>query len=156
MKRFRHSTMHGVILVMAAWISSQFLVGCFEVRSQPQGDMKQQAETAIRDAGGADALEKDAKVILGNFRVGSDWNTLSNGGTNCPAITKVHVLLSPSGHGPWVVQDKKDLPAHVVIRFGTHRHYEYVWIFDPAHAPNGKIEGVERLSGVVYLSEKNE
>jgi hypothetical protein len=43
-----------------------------------------------------------------------------------------------------------------VIRFGSHAHYEYVWIFDPAHVPLGKIEGVEHLGGAVYLSEKNQ
>lgn len=148
--------MHAVILVMAAWLSSPFLVGCFEDHSQPEGDMKHLAETAIKDAGGADVLEKDAKVILSNFRLGSDWKVLTNGGSNCPAITKAHALLSPYGHGPWVAQDTKDLPAHVVIRFGTHRHYEYVWIFDPEHVPLGEREGVQRLSGAVYLSGKNE
>ena len=143
------------ILAMVALIAFQFLVGCSEDRSRSNGDMKQQAETAIRDAGGADVLEREAKFILSNFQVGSDWKTTSNSGTNCPAITKLHSLLSPDGHYPWVVTNQKYLPAHVVIRFGSHAHYEYVWIFDPAHVPLGKIEGVAHLGGAVYLSEKN-
>lgn len=131
----------------------QFLVGCSENPSRANGDMKQQAETAIRDAGGTDALEKEAKFILSNFQVGSDWKT------NCPAITKLDSLLNPRrGPDSWVRRDQEylpNLPAHVVIRFGSHAHYEYVWIFDPANVPLGKIEGVEHLGGAVYLSQKN-
>ncbi len=139
-----------ITLAMVAWIAFQFLVGCSEDRSRSNGDMKQQAETAIRDAGGADAFEKEATFVLSNVRVGSDWQT------NCPAITKLHSLLSPDGHYPWVVADQKNLPAHVVIRFGSHAHYAYVWLFDPAHVPLENIEGVEHLSGAVYLSERNQ
>jgi hypothetical protein len=131
----------------------QFLVGCSENPSRANGDMKKQAETAIRDAGGTDTLEKEAKFILSNFQVGSDWKT------NCPAITKLDSLLNPR-RGPdfWVRRDQEclpNLPAHVVIRFGSHAHYEYVWIFDPVNVPLGKIEGVEHLGGAVYLSQKN-
>jgi hypothetical protein len=153
MKRIHLFIMHAVILAMVAWAALQFIVGCSEGRSRSNGDMKQQAETAIRDAGGGDALGKEAKLILSDFQVGSDWQT------NCPAITKLHSLLSPDGHYPWVVKDQEylaNLPAHVVIRFGSHAHYEYVWIFDPAHVPVGKIEGVEHLGGAVYLSKKNQ
>ena len=159
MKQIRLTIMHVVALAMVAWINLQFLVGCSENRSRANGDMRQQAETAIRDAGGTVVLEKEAKFILSNVQVGSDWKTASNSGSNCPAITKLHSLLSPNGHYPWVVTDQEylpNLPAHVVIRFGSHAHYEYVWIFDPAHVPPGKIEGVGHLGGAVYLSEKNQ
>lgn len=154
MKRIRLPIMRAVILAMVVGITLQFLVGCFEERARAHSDMKQQAEAAIRDAGGTDALEKEAKSILSNFQVGSDWKT------NCPAITKLDSLLNPR-HGPdsWVRRDQEylpTLPAHVVIRFGSHAHYEYVWIFDPAHVPLEKIEGVEHLGGAVYLSEKNQ
>lgn len=154
MKRIHLPIMHAVILAMVACIALQFLAGCSEDRSRSNGDMKQQAETAIRDAGGADALAKEAKVVLSNFQVGSDWKT------NCPAITKLDSLLNPErGTDSWVMRDQEylpNLPAHVVIRFGSHAHYEYVWIFDPAHVPLGKVEGVEHLGGAVYLSKKNQ
>jgi hypothetical protein len=89
--------------------------------------------------------------------VGSDWKTTSNSGTNCPAITKLDSLLSPPfGNYPWVVVDQKNLPAHVVVCFGSHAHYAYVWIFDPAHVPLEKIEEVEHLGGAMYLSEINQ
>ena len=142
--------------VLVAWISLQVLVGCSEDGSQSNGNMKHQAETAIKDAGGVDTLAKEAKFILSSFQVGSDWKTTSSSGSNCPAVTKLHSLLSPDGHYPWVVTDQKSLPAHVVIRFGSHARYAYVWIFDPAHVPLGKIEEVEHLGGAVYFSEKNQ
>jgi Cu/Ag efflux pump CusA len=156
MNLVRFYILHPSIITMVAWMNLLFLAGCVEVQSQSKGNMKQQAEKAIKDVGGPVALENEAKVIMNNFQVGLDWKTISNNGTNCPAITKMHALLSPYGHVPWVVQDKNELPAHIVIRFGSHRHYEYVWIFDPAHMPLGKIAGVEHLSGSVYLSKKNE
>jgi hypothetical protein len=146
--------MKQIFLPIFAWITLQFLVGCSENRSRSPDDMKQQAETAIKDMGGTDALEKEAKVILSNFQVGSDWKT------NCPAITKLDFLLNPQrGTDSWVRRDQEylpNLPAHVVIRFGSHAHYAYVWIFDPAHVPLGKIAGVEHLGGAVYFSEKNQ
>lgn len=151
MKLIRLPITHTVVV---AWMSLQFLLGCSENPSRANGDMRQQAETAIRDAGGADALEKEAKFILSNFQVGSDWKT------NCPAITKLDSLLNPRrGPDSWVRRDQEylpNLPAHVVVRFGSHAHYEYVWIFDPAHVPLGKIEGAVHLGGAVYLSEKNQ
>jgi hypothetical protein len=149
------SIMHTAIMAMAASITLQLLVGCSEDHSRSNGDMKQQAEAAIRDAGGGNVLEKEAKFILSNFKAGSDWN-ISNSGTNCPAITKLDSLLSPYKADSWVVVDQKNLPAHVVIRFGSHAHYAYVWIFDPEHVPLGKMEGVEHLGGAVYLSQKNQ
>jgi len=144
--------MRAVILAMVAWMAFPFLVGCSEDRSRSNDDMKRQAKTAIRDAGGVDVLEKEAKFILSNSQVGSDWQT------KCPAITNLHSLLSPNDY-PWVVTDQNylaNLPAHVVIRFGSHVRYAYVWIFDPAHVPLEKIDGVEHLGGAVYLSEKNQ
>ncbi len=154
MKRVYHSIIHVVVLATVAWITLQFLVGCSENRSQSPVDMKQQAEMAIKDAGGTDALGKEAKFILSNFQMGSDWKT------NCPAITKLDSLLNPQrGPDSWVMRDQEylpHLPAHVVIRFGSHAHYEYVWIFDPSNVPLAKIAGVEHLGGAVYLSEKNQ
>lgn len=143
-----------VILAMVAWLTSQFLVGCSEGRSRSNVDMMQRVEAAIRGAGGADALGNEAKSILSNFQVGSDWKA------SCPAVAKLDSLLNPQrGTDSWIMRDQEylpNLPAHVVIRFGSHAHYEYVWIFDPAHVPLGKFEGVEHLGGAVYLSKKNQ
>jgi len=154
MKRFSHSVIDSVTIAIVAWILLQFLVGCSEKGSRKSNDMRRQAETAIRDAGGTDALGKESKFILSNFQVGSDWKT------SCPAISKLDSLLNPQ-HGPdfWVMRDQEylpNLPAHVVIRFGSHAHYEYVWIFDPASVPLGKIEGAVHLGGAVYLSKTNQ
>jgi len=156
MKRIRLPIMHAVVLAMVAWMAFQFLVGCSEERTPSYAAMKQQAKAAIRDAGGGDALEIEAKFILSNFQVGSYWINTSDSGTNWPAITKLTFLLSPSKADSWVVKDQKNLPAHVVVRFGSHAKYAYVWIFDPAHVPLAKIKGAEHLSGAVYLSERNQ
>ena len=142
------------ILAMVVLMAAMFLVSCsMEERPLSHSDLKQQAEAAIRDAGGADVLEKEAKFVLSNFQAGADWET------NCPAVTKLDSLLNPvKGRDSWLRADQEMLravPAHVVVRFGSHAHYAYVWIFDPAHVPLGKIEEVEHLDGAVYLSEQN-
>ena len=154
MKQIYHHIVHAVMLAMVAWIVLQFLAGCSDNRSQSNGDMKQQAKTAISDAGGEAALENEAKSVLSKFQVGSEWEA------NCPAITKLDFMLNPqNGPDSWVVKEDEhhsNLPAHVVIRFGSHAHYAYVWIFDPAHVPLGMIEGDEHLGGAVFLSEENQ
>jgi hypothetical protein len=141
------------ILAIVVLMASMFLVSCsIEERPLSHSDLKQKAEAAIRDAGGADALEKEAKFVLSNFQAGADWET------NCTAITKLDSLLTPDKRDSWLRADQemlRALPAHVVVRFGSHAHYAYVWIFDPAHVPLGKIEEVEHLDGAVYLSEQN-
>ena len=137
------------ILAMVILIAFMFLVSCSDgERPLSHSDLKQQAEAAIRDAGGPDALENEAKFVLSNFQEGSDWET------NCPAVTKLDSLLTPDKRDSWLRADQemlRALPAHVVVRFGSHAHYAYVWIFDPARVPLGKIEGVEHLGGAVYL-----
>jgi hypothetical protein len=141
------------ILAMVALIAFMFLVGCSDGgRPLLHSDLKQQAEAAIRDAGGVDALAKEAKFVLSNVQGGADWET------NCPAVTKLDSILTPDKRDSWLRADQemlRALPAHVVVRFGSHAHYAYVWIFDPAHVPLEKIEGVEHLGGAVYLSENN-
>jgi hypothetical protein len=147
-----------LILAIVGWLVLQLLVVCIEGHARPHAEMKEQAEIAMKETGGADVLEKEAKAILSNFRArpNEGWADVENGGRNYPATVKLYTLLSPYGHGPWVVADEKSLPAHVVIRFGSHAHYAYIWIFDPADMPLGEIDGVEHLSGTVYISQENE
>ncbi len=161
MKRIRFLIMLAIILLILAivgWVVLHLLAVCIEGPARPHTEMKEQAEIAMKEAGGADVLEKEAKAILNNFRArpNEEWADVENGGRNYPATVKLYTQLSPYGLGPWAVADKKGLPAHVVIRFGSHAHYAYIWIFDPADMSLGKIEGVEHLSGTVYLAEKNE
>jgi len=162
MKQTRLPTLPAVILAMGAWFTLQFLMGCskdMEAPPRSYADMKQQAVTAISDVGGVEILGQEATSILTNSQVGStSMITTLNSGTNCPAITKLDSLLNPNGIDSWVVMNQEKLralPAHVVVRFGSHAYYQYVWIFDPAHVPLEKIERVEHLGGAVYLSEDN-
>ena len=154
-----------LILAIVGWFVLHLLVVCIEGRPRTHAEMKEQAEIAMKETGGADVVEKEAKAILSNFRARprsiEGWDNdgdvdVENGGRNYPAIVKLDSLLSPHGPDLWVVADKKGLPAHVVIRFGSHAHYAYIWMFDPAGMPLGEIEGVEHLGGTVYLAEKNE
>jgi hypothetical protein len=141
------------ILAMVGLIAFMFLAGCSDGgRPLLHSELKQQAEAAIRDAGGVDALAKEAKFVLSNVQGRADWET------NCPAVTQLDSILTPDKRDSWLRADQemlRALPAHVVVRFGSHAHYAHVWIFDPAHVPIEKVEGVEHLGGAVFLSEKN-
>lgn len=144
------------ILAIVGWLVLHQLAIYIQGPARSHAEMKEQAEMAMKEAGGADVLGKEAKAILNNLRAPNRYVDVANGGKDYPVTVKLHALLSPYGHTPWVVAGKEGLPAHVVIRFGSHAHYAYIWLFDPADIPLGKIEGVEHLGGAVYLSEKNE
>ena len=111
----------------------------------------------MKEVGDAGVLGKEAKAILSNDRSAEEEYRLVTDTRNYPATVKLWShLWAPAGPDAWVAKAQKGLPAHVVLRFGSHAHYAYVWMFDPADMPLGKIEGVEHLSGTVYLAEKNE
>jgi len=148
-----------LILAIVGWLVLHLLVIYYiEGPARPHAELREEAEIAMKEAGGADVLGKEAKAILSNYRArpNEGWAGIVNGGRNYSAVLKLSSLLCPCKHDLWVVADEKGLPAHVVIRFGSHAHYAYVWMFDPADMPLGKIEGVEHLGGTVYLAEKNE
>lgn len=147
-----------LILAIIGWLVVQLLVVYIQGRARSHAEMKVEAELAIKATGGADVLGKEAKAILSNFRArpNDGFADVKDSKRNYPATMKLYTLLSPNGHYPWVVADEKTLPAHVVIRFGSHARYAYIWMFDPADMPLGKIKGVEHLSGTVYLAERNE
>ena len=157
-KRFRFLMILLLILAIIGWLVLHLLAVWIEGPARPHSEMKEQAEIAIDEVGGAGVLEKEAKAILSSFRARPNewWRDVDDGGSDNPVIVKLSTLLSPRGGHPWVVADKKGLAAHVVIRFGSHARYAYIWIFDSGDSPLGKIEGVEHLSGTVYLAEKNE
>lgn len=126
---------------------------------QAYDEMKKQAETAIKKAGGFNILEHEAKVYLTRMRsdVDAEYKNIISEGRDYPAITKLHDLLSARSPGLWGVINQKKIPDHVVIRFGSHARYAYVWIFDSAHMPEvTQSERVEHLGGSVFISERNE
>lgn len=180
MKLVRILVIFAIVLPTIGWIGWRLFFICLEGWPRSHTCMKELAEIAIIKAGGAAVLEKEAKVVLANCRPENEeeWVMcfLRGDETNHPAIMKLHSLLSPDGHIPWLrphdvfeegrfflndgtiamaVTNRCELPPHVVIRFGSHSHYEYIWIFDPAHVPLEKIGGVENLTGAVYLSQLN-
>lgn len=157
-KWIRFSVLLVVILGVFFRFAVQILAGCIQNRLPTYGAMKEQAEKAIKDVGGVGPLENETKVLLGRFHVEADWNTISNKNADCPTITKLKLLLSPYPHGghSWIVKARGKLPAHVVIRFGSHRRYAYIWVFDPEHVPQARREGMEHIAGAVYFSVINE
>src|ERR1017187_10495982 len=117
-----------LILAIVGWLVLHLLVVCIEGRPRSHAELKEQAEIAMKETGGIDVLEKEAKAILSKFRARPDerWVDCSNDERNYPAIVKLYSLLGPNGNSLWVVADEKGLPAHVVIRFGSHAHYAYI------------------------------
>lgn len=147
-----------IILGTVGWLFLHLYLVSNVGRARSYAEMKEQAELAMKEAGGADVLDKEAKSFVSIFRAAPNlnWADIENCDGKYRAIIKLFNLLSPYGHSPWFVADQKGLPAHVVIRFGSHFHYEYLWIFDPADMPLGQVERAEQLSRTVYLGKTNE
>ncbi len=82
-----------LLLSMGTWLSLRCREACSEVRLRAQGEMKQQAEMAMKEAGGSGVLEEEAKVLLRDIRVISDWKTPAFVTNNCPAVVKVGSVL---------------------------------------------------------------
>ena len=123
-------------------------------------DMKAQAASAIRQVGGVEVLEKEAKYLLEHFGTQpGNWRRVDGDEEkNCQSIAKLRLLLtSPHGMSDFWTSGgnlEEGVPAHVEVRFGTHFYYLYLWIYDGAHLPSRQIEGLEHLNGTVYLSTR--
>ena len=83
--------------------------------------------------------------------------------SNCPAIMQLHAILNPNpAHAPWLREGHGEipgllpaLPAHVVIRFGTHRSYGYALLFEEPHDFPPSLQ-IDHVGGCVYFSRTNQ
>ena len=57
-----------LILAIVGWLVLHLLVVRFEARPRSHAELKEQAEIAMKETGGAGVLEKEAKAILSKFR----------------------------------------------------------------------------------------
>lgn len=128
--------------------------GCDYLHHMP---MKSKVSNAIHEAGGIGALKNEVDALLRIYAANPDAGDplVSNVNTTFPTIRKLTTLLSPNGHDPWIAPAHDAIPAHVVIRFGSHRRYEYVWLFDSSNVLPNELMGAECLADAVYLSTQN-
>ena len=149
----------GVVLLVVLAGAFKFLAsGHLKTPSRSFEEMENEAVLAVRRVGGTTVLEEEAKAVLRAFRStpNHSWEGVSKQGRACPAIVDLNAALSPDGIFPWVEPARGGLPDHVVIRWGSHARYAYIWIFDDLQSSLGQVHTVRHLEGTLYLSERNE
>jgi hypothetical protein len=105
----------------------------------------QQIQVAIQKSGGEKVIEKEASETLAYFGDGDSVKIFHDSDfTNCPAITNMASLLGGQVMGVWTDgADGIGVPAHVLIRLGSHFDYQFIYIFGTGSSPatnNIKIE----------------
>jgi hypothetical protein len=113
----------------------------------------QQIQQAIQKAGGEKVIEKEASETLAHF--GDDDSVkifYDSDFTNCPAITNMASLLGGQVMGIWTAgADGIGVPAHVLIRRGSHFDYQFIYIFGTGSVPATNNLSIELISGTIYL-----
>lgn len=108
----------------------------------------QQIQAAIQQAGGNEVLQKEAAKAILSYNEGANSPDV----TNCPALTRMASLVG--GEIVDVVPDGGDgvgVPAHVLIRRGSHFDYQFIYIFGPGLVPSTNNLKIELVSGTIYL-----
>ncbi|HMJ66710.1 MAG TPA: hypothetical protein VK615_15305, partial [Candidatus Binatia bacterium] len=107
-----------------------------------------QIRAAIQTSGGNEVLEQEAAKAILSYSNGTDSLNI----TNCPAITKMASLVGGQIIG--VAPDGTagvGVPAHVLIRRGSHSDYQFIYIFGTASVPATNNLKIELISGAIYL-----
>ena len=143
-----------VSLCVCIGIAMFAAISCNFSRMPSYDDMKKSAEKAVTDVGGASVLGKEAADLLDMFHSGLITRTVGRGAGS--EILKLHDLLAPKQRSPWIVDDRDNFPAHVVVRFGSHKRYAYVYIFDPEAMPEDTCDWLEPIDGSVFFGTQNQ
>ena len=104
----------------------------------------QQIQAAVQKAGGDKVLQQEAaKAIAGAG---------SPDVTNCPTISRMASLVGgtivdvvPNGG------DGVGVPAHVLIRRGSHFDYQFIYNFGTGSVPPTNNLKIELISGTIYF-----
>lgn len=152
------------------------------LNAEPFNQLHQNLETTISDVGGCVVLSSEADVILRRAREIYGKNPAPPVSEaflikNAPAIYRVLKNLH-TGSTPrasfWIINEsypvsiyattqdgvksvshRLTIPAHVVIRFGTHTSYAWLLIFATDKTLTELPDGVIHIGETVYLSQKN-
>lgn len=120
-------------------------------------ELRQQLVMGLSQLDKKELLEQELKNIIQ-----SKGKNLKNS-SKCQIVMQLHTILNPdTAHAPWFQEGHCEieglfpaLPAHVVIRFGTHRSYGYALMFDAQYDFPASLE-LEHIDGYVYFSTINQ
>lgn len=154
-------------IVLALAVSAVVLIICLSrwiikdsLNPSPESydSMKERAILAIGEIG-IDTVEVGARKILrGNreeeIRLLWDSVDFESSESSSSAIMKLNFMLSPPCGGHiWLSERKRFLPDFLVIRFGSHNKYCYLWVFDAQDLPSRELTVAEKLFDAVYITE---
>jgi len=124
-----------------------------------------QVQRLIQQAGGADKISREASLLLNSDRhKNHDFHSLSIYDnrpeiTNYPAIS---VLVTNSHTGSLVIEPGyeglppyiEDLPPHIRIMFGPHRHIKFMLIFNVTNGVGQQFRDSHlQLSSNIFFSK---
>jgi hypothetical protein len=147
----------GIVFVLLA-ILVILLTGCvlflWEVGYFLPAMSEIQARQLIQQAGGADKISREASQLIDTYKtnVSSLSFVYEPEITNFPAIL---ILATNSRTGGLVIEPGyQDLPPHVRIMYGTHRHTRFMIIFDGTNGPGEHFrESYVELSSNIFFSK---
>ena len=143
---------------------------CATWGAKPFPTLLREAESAIADAGGCDILASEASWVLAYDEPHYGHSFEKELAKNAPAIYKVREKLSQNRKWPnaslWVDEPhsvykaaekgahKIEVPARVVIRFGTHSSYAWIVIFATGTTLADLPDGTVQTGTSVYVSQQ--
>jgi hypothetical protein len=136
-------------IVVLTCIGIFFLRHVYRLAYQPVASLSiEQIQAAIQKSGGEEVLRKEAAGAILRDPDGKG----SFGFTNCPAITKMASVVG--GEIIDIIPDGADgigVPAHVLIRRGSHFDYQFIYIFGTGSVSAANNREIELVNGPIYL-----
>ena len=139
--------MFAIVVVFSCVLFLLMLPVLLVYKSSPPLSINQ-IQTAIQKSGGDEALENEASRAISTYN--QNASTLNN--TNCPAIAMMASLVEVR-----ILDVMPDdcaglgVPAHVLIRRGSHFNYQFIYIFSAGTVPKTNNLAIDLISGSIYL-----
>jgi hypothetical protein len=106
------------------------------------------ASDLIRQAGGVEGVTAEAQGVFENnehFTVQQLFNPTRM--AHLPAFAAL-------GGSVVLVGESNDFPQHIMVRYGNHFHYEYIYIFDTNRTLDVSLPGTFQLSPNILVTKK--
>jgi hypothetical protein len=137
----------GIFLSRHILLSHLFML--FEGERTPSLSV-QQIQALAQESGGNEVLQQEATKAMLNYNNGNATPDINI--TNCPAIIKMASLMTgevidvePAG------ASGIGIPAHILIRRGSHFDYQFIYIFGVGMTPSSGSSQLKFIGDGIYL-----
>jgi hypothetical protein len=115
-----------------------------------------QADKVIIKAGGCNVLTEEVGIFITHAKANNEtWVSEDKLAKNFPVMYAVQKKL-PTWPSSWEIRPPTtEIPERVVIRFGNHFSYAWLFVLAPGETLAELPDGVVRIRETVYLSPQN-